>query len=294
MRVYIAGPMTGIEDWNYPLFFQVEEQLKELGYETVNPARSSGDTLEEALADAEVHPWSYFMKRDIPHVIQCDALCLLPGWRSSRGARLEVSIAKGLGIPLYVLGVSGLVPRVQAIGLSGYARSGKDTVGGVLSTHGYTRVSFADAMRTALERLNPYLANGLRLTDYVNQIGWEGAKVSAPEVREYLQKFGTEVGRHMFHEDFWVDLAIDMCPDGSKIVFTDVRFPNELAAVHALGGEVWRIEREGTGPVNGHASEIALDGARFDRVIRNCGSLRDLQEVVDAVATNLDGSIIRV
>ena len=38
MKVYIAGPMSGIPEWNFPAFYQVEEALLALGLETVNPA----------------------------------------------------------------------------------------------------------------------------------------------------------------------------------------------------------------------------------------------------------------
>jgi hypothetical protein len=298
-NVYIAGPMSGVDQWNYPAFFAAEARLRELGYNPINPAHNDGLTIEEALAsagtpEAPTHSWAHYMKRDLPNVIEADALCVLPGWRASKGASLEVTVAKSLGIPVMCLTAEGLVPRIQVIGVSGYARSGKDTVAGMLAAHGYMRMSFADPMKVALERINPYLANGLRLRPFVDEIGWEGVKNNAPETREYLQKFGTEFGRNMLGENVWVDLAFDQAPDGAKVVFSDVRFPNELAAIQSAGGEVWRVDREGVGPANSHVSETALDNARFDRVIRNCGTLNDLQTTVDAIIASEGDSLIRV
>ena len=74
------------------------------------------------------------------------------------------------------------------IGLTGYARSGKDTVANYLvEHHGYTRVAFADAIRDALYELNPYIANNLRVAEVVDDYGWDIAKTN-PEVRRLLHE----------------------------------------------------------------------------------------------------------
>lgn len=96
-KVYIAGPMRGYERYNFPAFFEAEEYLKEHGYEPLNPARRDveagfdpGKTLEEqgglTLKD--------FMRRDLPQLLECDAIFLLPGWQDSVGARLELRVAR--------------------------------------------------------------------------------------------------------------------------------------------------------------------------------------------------------
>ena len=102
-----------------------------------------------------------------------------------------------------------------------------------------------------------------------------------------LQRFGTEVGRHMFGEDFWVDTAIDKIPDGSKVVFADVRFPNEANAIKSLGGEVWRINREGYGAANDHISEHALDNYEFDHVISNDSTIPWLHKCADTLVREI-------
>ena len=42
-KIYIAGPMTGYENYNYPKFFKIENILKEKGWIVVNPARITDD-----------------------------------------------------------------------------------------------------------------------------------------------------------------------------------------------------------------------------------------------------------
>ena len=69
------------------------------------------------------------------------------------------------------------------IGLSGYARSGKDTVANLLVlNYSIKRLAFADAIKDAVLLLNPILDNGRRVSDVVNDYGWEVAKANI-EVR---------------------------------------------------------------------------------------------------------------
>jgi hypothetical protein len=135
-------------------------------------------------------------------------------------------------------------------------------------------------MRVALCRLNPLVetCNGVMpLMDALYLLGsWEGLKERAPGVRVLLQRFGSDVGREMFGEDFWVGQALKGLGDESY-VFTDVRFPNEAEAVRGRGGVVWNVVRPGVGVANGHVSECALDGFVFDETVVNDGSLEDLE-----------------
>jgi hypothetical protein len=291
MKIYIAGPMTGVKDFNFPLFFETEEKLKELGYEVINPAHNDGKTLEEALISAgsperPSKPWSHYMRRDLAHVLEVEALCVLPDWQNSKGAKLEVHVAEELGLPIYILKDGKLQPRVTVIGLSGWARSGKDTVADYLvSSHGYTKVSFATPMREALYRLNPKITiNEVQSTPLrvgVDVYDWEGLKDRSPDVRGLLQRFGTEVGREMFGEDFWINYALDSIPDGAKAVIADVRYPNEADAIKKLGGKVIRVQRNGVVAANEHLSENALNDYEFDSIIKNDADIHSLQSVVN-------------
>lgn len=169
-------------------------------------------------------------------------------------------------------------PRIVA--LSGYARSGKDTVGRILVERGWQRRAFADPLREAVYRLDPTVpvaGTQQSIARLVDEHGWEVVKDEVPAARRLLQRMGTEVGRAMFGEDFWIDLAFRGIPDGAWVVFTDCRFPNEADAAKAAGGQVWRIVRPGHDATNAHTSETALDHYPFDRTIVNDGTLDDLR-----------------
>lgn len=101
-KVYIAGKMSGLPNYNYPMFFKAEEILTRLGYEAFNPAHHSGDTLEEAIATVHTdpRPWEWYLKEDIKILLGCDYIFLLPGWEDSRGARLEYHVASEVGIKI--------------------------------------------------------------------------------------------------------------------------------------------------------------------------------------------------
>ena len=166
------------------------------------------------------------------------------------------------------------------IGLSGYARSGKDTVAELLClNYGFKRISFAQPMRDALCILNPYLSDGLRVSHLVNDYGWEVAKQN-PEVRRLLQVFGTEIGRKMFGEDVWINIALSDLRHDERIVISDVRFPNEADAIKEQGGMVWRINRHDFSAVNDHTSEHAMDTYMFDHAIYNDSTVDELANEV--------------
>ena len=93
-KIYVAGPMTGYPDCNYPAFNQAAEDLRDLGYDVVNPAEST-------LVDAH---YTDFLREDLRLVLDCDAIATLPGWEHSVGARNEVMVAGVLGMPVHELG----------------------------------------------------------------------------------------------------------------------------------------------------------------------------------------------
>lgn len=88
-RVYIAGPMTGLPELNFPAFERAAARLRASGYEVVSP--------HEVCPDKGIE-WSAALRRDIPELCTCNAVALLPGWERSRGAKLEKFIAEALGM----------------------------------------------------------------------------------------------------------------------------------------------------------------------------------------------------
>ncbi len=89
MRIYIAGPMTGIPEYNFPAFHAEAARLRSDGHDVVNPA--------EIVTDTSVS-WEACMRADIRELVTCEAICLLPGFENSKGARLERRIALDLGM----------------------------------------------------------------------------------------------------------------------------------------------------------------------------------------------------
>jgi hypothetical protein len=93
--VYIAGPMTGIPDYNYPAFNQAEADLRAAGYDVLNPVAS-----EQHNTAGTTQLWQWYMRHALAMVIRADAVAVLLGWENSRGATLEVHVAETLGLPV--------------------------------------------------------------------------------------------------------------------------------------------------------------------------------------------------
>lgn len=165
------------------------------------------------------------------------------------------------------------------IGLSGYARSGKDEVAKVLvEEYGYKRIAFADKIREFLYETNPQVG-GNRLQYLVDNYGWDVAK-SQPEVRHLLQSIGVGA-RKIFGEEFWVAQALSQIHFEGNWVITDVRFTNEADRIKQYdNAQVWRIKRIGVEAVNGHISEHAMEGYPVDKILKNEGTLEDLRALV--------------
>ena len=95
-RVYVAGPMSGLPDFNYPAFNAEAGRLRALGYEVENPAENPVPPCGS---------WAGYMRMALAQVVQCDGIVLLPGWETSRGATLEHHVATTLGLRVEQAGV---------------------------------------------------------------------------------------------------------------------------------------------------------------------------------------------
>lgn len=102
-RIYIAGPMTGIELRNFPAFHAAAAALRAQGHDVVNPAEINGGA-DEVTTCAAMTPeqlqahWRACMRNDITQLVTCDGILMLPGWQKSKGATLEHHIAVSLGL----------------------------------------------------------------------------------------------------------------------------------------------------------------------------------------------------
>lgn len=98
---YLAGPMRGIPEYNFPAFFKAAAELRMHGLDVWSPAEHdvNQDGFDPAKDTAQ--PMKHYMRRDLPAVLDADIVCVLPGWENSQGARLEVHVAQACGIPVY-------------------------------------------------------------------------------------------------------------------------------------------------------------------------------------------------
>jgi hypothetical protein len=98
---YIAGPMSGIPQFNYPAFIEAATTLRGYGMTIVSPAELDSQLMHDiamasktgTLAEMEKlsgETWGDVLARDVKLVAdKVDGICVLPGWQKSRGARLE-------------------------------------------------------------------------------------------------------------------------------------------------------------------------------------------------------------
>lgn len=173
------------------------------------------------------------------------------------------------------------------VGLTGYAGSGKNAAAEGLIASGWSQLSFAEPIRQMLLVLNPIIHAGVHLQTFIDDQGWDETKYSYPEVRRLMQVLGTEVGRDMIDDDLWIKLAKktmeDCLKQGKPVVFTDVRFSNEVEMIRFNGGKIIRIHREGTKPAQNHVSDTNVDLLTIDREIINSGTVEDLQNALKSI-----------
>lgn len=89
MKLYVAGPMSGLPEYNYPAFHAAAARLRTAGYEVENPAENPAEDT-----------WVDYMRASLRQVSVVDGVAVLDGWQLSRGATLEVHIAHALHLPV--------------------------------------------------------------------------------------------------------------------------------------------------------------------------------------------------
>jgi hypothetical protein len=89
-RIYIAGPMTGYREHNFPAFHEAAARFRGAGWVVANPAENFGGRTDL--------PRESYLRADVILLAQCDSIAVLPGWEASRGAKLEYLLAHELGL----------------------------------------------------------------------------------------------------------------------------------------------------------------------------------------------------
>lgn len=168
------------------------------------------------------------------------------------------------------------------IGITGAARSGKDTIADYLCTeYGYGRVAFAAPLKRMVCALFNRDEAWLERNKDVPQEG-----MGTP--RRLLQTLGTEWGRDLINIDIWVNFAreeifkIRNNRQFDGVVITDLRFYNEAKFIRDLGGIIWRVDRAEYTPVETHISEQGIDPSYIERIIYNNSTLEELYTTVES------------
>lgn len=187
----------------------------------------------------------------------------------------------------------------NVIGIAGQAGAGKDTAAKWFIERGYGRSGFADPIKFMLNR-----ALGWTMEDWEDREWKEQCNVDAyrpfmefpsgrASPRFLAQWLGTEVVRNNFGPDAWVNVWKQRWHDTGqpRVVVADVRFQNEVDAIHKLGGVVIRVTRRGdtSAKIHMHDGEVAhrphdsemTDGLRnIDHEILNDGTIEEMYEKI--------------
>lgn len=106
-KVYIAGPMRGYDEYNFPAFDRAAKEWRRAGWQVVNPAEldrvagmSEFTPLPEDPAEFQKVLREVFT-RDLVALATCDAIALLPGSANSKGVHVELTLAKFLKLDIY-------------------------------------------------------------------------------------------------------------------------------------------------------------------------------------------------
>ena len=193
------------------------------------------------------------------------------------------------------------------VGLLGFIGSGKGTAGEILSELGFETLSFAGGVKDVTSEMFGWPRDLLEGNTDESRIWreqpdkfWSKRFGRDFTPREALQKMGTEVGRSIFHENFWVDRLEGQIKDGKKYVITDCRFFNEIKFIHRMNGTTIEIKRglkphwydiahkANMGDIKAinfmhnqsgvHPSEWSWIGGDIDHTIENDETLDDLKE----------------
>lgn len=197
--------------------------------------------------------------------------------------------------------------EAMLIGVGGRKEHGKDAFArGICDGSSWQLLGMSDPLMDAAIALNPSIsvtkelglpgtAGQVPLSELVTKHGWTTAK-RVPEVRAFLIRLGTVVGRGMIGEDIWVNIArrkiVALLERGVNVAITGIRFPNELEMVQQLGGHTVWVHRPGVEPdaLSNDVSERSVDMFDFDHVIDNDGSIEQLHERAQDLLRNLQES----
>lgn len=108
MKIYLSGPMSGYEHYNFPTFDYAADLLRAEGHEVFSPAdndRVRGLDGRTNVPFPKGVTANTLIKDDLTYIADhAEAIALLPGYEKSKGAKVEVALAEFLGLSQMVLG----------------------------------------------------------------------------------------------------------------------------------------------------------------------------------------------
>lgn len=162
------------------------------------------------------------------------------------------------------------------IALYGPSRSGKDSIAGMLVRNfNFEQRNLASTIRNIL--LPVFDAVCPEVSAIAREEGWDKVKQLYPYSVDAMIALG-QGGRDFIDKDVWLNACVNK--PYSNLVIADVRQMNEANYIYKHGGELWKIEREGS-QVRG--MDGLLDDLEFDAVIQNNGTLEDLETIVNII-----------
>lgn len=207
------------------------------------------------------------------------------------------------------------VKRPPVVGISGPARSGKDTVAQLLLEAGYIKNSFAEPLKRGLMAMFGFTSVEVNEGSRDAPIAWLDGRT---HVRHMLQTLGTQWGRDLLHEEVWVRQWArerDAHPSEDPVVISDVRYESEADAIRQAGGVILHLDRPSlplaarnpafltpwkrfsrtllravTGGWRRHSSENGVRARSGDLTISNAGSIDDLRRQVFAQVFGVGGA----
>jgi nucleoside 2-deoxyribosyltransferase len=97
--IYISGPMSNIPNSNLEAFDEAEKQLKQLGFNVLNPHKICEELNIRFFEMGKIPEYEDYLKEDIIQMLsKCDTVLVLPGWRGSKGSKLEIANAIACGL----------------------------------------------------------------------------------------------------------------------------------------------------------------------------------------------------
>lgn len=169
------------------------------------------------------------------------------------------------------------------ISFSGKAASGKDTAVSILTGKGFKRRAFADQVKRVAKMMFDLTPE--QMSDNEQKEAMDERWGKTP--RQILQQVG--VGMRDVHPDVWCRYVLQDIADlydleKQSFAISDLRFPNEMAAIKAMGGFCVRVERPGSGSKTGgkDISETALDKVKkWDFVLDNSKDIPHLEKQIN-------------